>query len=162
MIKKDKKLVLVFIGSLKHHVDCIAPCVGKLIEKRNKSQCIVLYCDQTQIAETKTKLKEYPKEEYQILALDVGFLEGSRKFLVQNKGLTPSKLIKPTQRTVIGDMGIIINISGIYSGSLKNQKKKLLRNENSPKIHKRVNKIIKDTYIEVDKLLKMLEGGQDD
>lgn len=155
MAKLDIKKTPVFlmIGTLKHHVDCIAPCVGKLLEKEYP-QYDVLYCDQTQIKEVKDKLNEYNKETHQVIAFDVGFVDSNTKFQTLTKGIKPAVLINPKQKYRLGDVGIIINIKDIYSGSLKNQKKKLLRNDYDEKIHKRVDRVVVDTYIALKQLIK--------
>lgn len=150
----SKRPILVFVGTLKHHVDCIAPCVGKLLEKEDLGYEII-YCDQTQIKEVADKLEIYDKEKYQVLVFDVAFLDSSTKFRTSTEGIYPATFINKEQNIKIGDFSVLINIKDIYSGSLSNQKKKLLRNDNNKKIQKRVDKRILDTYLALKKILSM-------
>lgn len=156
MLDINKKPIFVFIGTLKHHVDCIAPCVGKLLEKEDLGYEII-YCDQTQIEETKKKLESYDKNEYQSIAFDVGFIDSTTKFQTLNHGIKPASFILGNGVPEIGDLGIIINIKGIYSGSLKSQQKKLKLNLHNTKIHKRVDKRIVETYIALKDILKLYQ-----
>lgn len=152
-LDENKKPVFVFVGTLKHHVDCIAPCVGKLLEKEELGFDI-LYCDQTQINETYEKLKEYDRDKYQVIAFDVGFVDSTKRFSISDKGVQPASMIKKRTKR-IGDFGIVINISGVYSGSLANQKKKFLRNDNNEKVSKRVDNLIKHTYIALKDIIRL-------
>lgn len=150
----SKKPILVFVGTLRHHVDCIAPCVGKLLEKEDLGYEI-MYCDQTQIKEVYEKLESYDKDKYQIIAIDITLMDSDTKFKTKLSGLCPGDFVKENQKIMIGDFSILINIKGIYSGSFKNQKKKLIRNDNDKKIQKRVDKKIVETYVELKRLLSV-------
>lgn len=153
MIDKNKIPIFLFIGTLKHHVDCIAPCIGKLLEKEDLGY-EVWYCDQTEIKETYDKYKAIDKDKYQVIAFDVGFIDSKTKYQTNTNGIKPASLLKE-QNLCVGDMGIIINIKNIYSGSLKNQKKQFLQNIDNEKIHKRVDRVIVDTYIALKKLIRL-------
>ena len=157
MLTTDKTLVLVCIGTTKHHVDCIAPLVGKLIEKKSYPKVEIMYCDQTQIKETKEKLDELDRSKYQVLSMDIAFDSSNKKTLVRNVGIKPALLINKDEETVLGDCSVIINVKNVYSGSLKNQQRKLFRNVNTPKVYRRVDFLIKHTYLEIDRLIKALQ-----
>lgn len=154
-LDENKKPIFLFIGTLKHHVDCIAPCVGKLLEKEELG-FEVMYCDQMQINETYDKLQEIDKEKYQVIAFDVGFLDSTKRFAITDKGIRPASMVKKRTKK-LGDFGIIINISGVYTGSLANQKKKFLRNDNNDKVSKKVDKIIAHTYVCLKQIIKLYQ-----
>lgn len=156
MLDTNKKPILVFIGTMKHHVDCIAPSVGKLLEKEDLGYEI-MYCDQTQIEEVNNKCGAIDKEKNQIISFDVGFIDSSTKFQTLNHGIKPAELILGDESPEIGDLGIIINIKDIYAGSLKSQRKQFLNNKENKKVHKRVDRKILDTYLALKKILKLYE-----
>ena len=169
MLDVNRTPVFVFIGTLKHHVDCIAPCVGKLVEKQLEQykgigeekvpKFLIHYCDQQDMGQVNEELNKYSKEKYQIIALDVGFVDQNTKFRIIEGGIKPASLILEHD-TKIGDIGIVINIKDVYSGSLKNQKKKFFKNLNNIKVQKKVDRIILDTFLNIEKLLRLYEGGK--
>lgn len=160
MIDTSRKPIFVFIGTLKHHVDCIAPCLGKLLEKEDLG-FKVMYCDQSQIEDVAKELKSYDKKEYQVIAFDVGFIDSPTRYQTFNHGIKPASLILDHE-VEIGEVGIVINIKGVYSGKLKNQQKKFLANKYDIKIHKRVDKVINYTYVALKKLIKLYDCGKEE
>lgn len=144
MIDKSKRLVFVFIGTELHSVDKIAVLVGKEL-KRRKATHRVMFCDQTQIKDTKKHIenvhKMYPNE-FQFVAVDVGFCDSNSKYTFTEKGLKPANGIKK-QDVVIGDVGIVINIDKVYKAKSREEKLNLLKqNYQSKRINKKVKQIV--------------------
>lgn len=144
MIDKSKRLVFVFIGTELHSVDKIAVKVGRELKRRGATHR-VMFCDQTEIKDTKKHIenvhKMYPNE-FQFIAVDVGFCDSNTKYSFTEKGLKPANGIKK-QEIVIGDVGIVINIDKVYKVKSKKERLDLFKeNYQSKRIDKKVNQII--------------------
>lgn len=147
----SRKLVLVFIGYKGHWADGIAPIVGECAKKL--SNIPIYFCNQQEIKKTYKELLKYNREEYQIIAFDVGICKGNEKYAFQ-QGIKPASLIKEEQDIILGEVGVIINVNSIATiddftiNINKTPSRKLL---------KKRNKIIKSTLKNVQGLIKVSE-----
>lgn len=155
-LNPKKKLVFVFIGTDKHYVDSIAPRIGNILKQRGTTHRI-MFCDQSQIEETKKEIcrikREFPKQ-YQFVAVDVGFCSCDSKYVFSDEGLKPSSAIKK-QTKVIGDCSVIINIDKCYVGNLQEKKLKLMENYIDRYTEKQIKKIIKYTSMGLDRFIRV-------
>lgn len=146
-----RKLVLVFVGYKGHWVDCIAPVIGEHIKRRYNIP--VFLCNQQQIGVIYNELRKFDEKKYKIIAFDVGLLKTDNKYAF-TKGIAPASLVKEEQKVVLGEVGVIINVSKI--ATIRDFKEDIYKTPCRKKLKER-NKIIKNTLRNVESIIRVSE-----